>query len=369
MTKHIKRNKRVILLSVYGIVLNLTLVILKTIVGFTAFSIALLLDALNNLSDVLSSIITIVGTKLSEKKPDKEHPYGHGRIEYFSAIIIVGIVLLAGLVSLKTSFEKIIVPTELHYSFWMLLVILFGVGVKYFFGVYLKSEGNKLKSNNLIASGVDAISDSLLSFATFIGAILSYVFGINIEGYLGLLISIFIIRTSIEILKDTIDNMIGVRADSTLTKKIKQTISSHPSVKGVYDLYIHNYGPNKTIASVHIEVPNTMPASEIHILTRRIEMEIFKKYNITLTTGIYASADGKHKNIYNYLQNKIKEYNTIIGMHGFYVDDKFKFISLDLIFSFVETNADKIISDIKSELKEKFPKYEYHIIIDTDISD
>ena len=192
MNKHKKRNERVVLLSIYGIVLNLTLVILKTIVGFTAFSIALLLDALNNLSDVLSSVITIIGTKLSEKKPDREHPYGHGRIEYFSATIIVVIVLLAGLISLKESFVKIINPNDLHYSFWMLLVILFGVGVKYFFGVFLKLEGNKLNSSNLIASGIDAISDSLLSFATFIGAILSYVFGINIEGYLGLLISVFI---------------------------------------------------------------------------------------------------------------------------------------------------------------------------------
>ena len=365
-----KRNKRIVKLGLYGIIVNLVLVFLKTIIGLTAFSIAVLLDAINNLTDVLSSVITIVGTKLSEKKPDKKHPYGHGRIEYFSAVIIAIIVLLAGFVSFKESVVKIINPATLKFSLPMLFIILLGVFVKFFFGMFLKEEGKKLNSSNLIASGIDAISDSLLSFTTFIGAILSYFFSINIEGYLGIIITIFIIRTALEILGETIDDMIGVRADNTLIKKIKKTINDYDEVKGVYDLYIHNYGPNKLIASTHIEISDKLRVRDIHLLTRRIEMEIFEKYGIILTTGIYASnEEDKHTDILNYLNSIIKKYKTIIGMHGFYVDDKYKYITFDLIFDFDEENEKKILHEIKKELQKKYPKYEYHIIIDTNISD
>ena len=364
------RDKKIIKVSILGILVNLILVVFKMIVGLIAGSIAIILDAVNNLSDALSSIITIIGTKLSGKRPDKKHPYGYGRIEYFSSVIIAIIVLLAGITSFKESFDKILDPTTANYSIVSLIIIIVAVFVKFFFGRFVKNEGEKLNSGSLIASGTDAISDSVLSLSTLIAAIISLIFNISLEGYLGVIISIVIIKSAIEILKDTINDMIGVRADSDLTRKLRKIITSYKEVEGTYDLTLHNYGPNSIIATAHIQVNDNMTAKEIHGLTRKITLDVYNKYGITLTLGIYASNDtGKYKDIKTYLINLVKEYKSIIQLHGFYVDEESKYISFDIIFDFDEKNTDKIKNDIVTNLKEKYPNYDYFVVLDTDFSD
>lgn len=364
------RNKRIVQVSILGIIVNIVLVIFKSIVGLMANSIAIILDAINNLSDALSSIITIIGTKLSEKRPNKHHPYGYGRIEYFSSVIIAIIVLFAGLTSFKESFEKIIKPEIAEYTTVSLVIIIVAIFVKFFFGKYVKNQGKKLNSGSLIASGTDAISDSVLSLSTLIAAIISLIWKISLEGYLGVIISIVIIKSAIEILKDTINDMIGIRSDSELTNKIKKTINSYKEVLGVYDLSIHNYGPNKLIASAHIQLDDDTNVREVHRLTRRIEVDIYTKYGIILTLGIYASNEtGKYKEIKNYLTKLLKDYKNILEMHGFYVDQEYSLISFDLIFNFDELNPEKCTEEIKTKLKEKYPNYTFSIILDADISD
>ena len=196
-----ERDQKIIRISVYGILVNLVLVAFKATIGFFAGSIAVLLDAVNNLSDVLSSVITIIGTKLSAKKPDKKHPFGHGRVEYFSSVIIAVIVLLAGLTSLKESAEKIFSPTEADYSVVSLVIILVAVFVKFFIGRYVKKQGEALHSGSLIASGTDALSDSIISFSTFVAALISFIWHISLEGWLGAILSLYIIRAAIMILR------------------------------------------------------------------------------------------------------------------------------------------------------------------------
>ena len=183
-----ERNKTIIKTSIQGIIVNVILVIFKAEIGLIVNSIAIILDAVNNLSDALSSIITIIGTKLSSKRPDKKHPYGYGRIEYFSSVIIAVIVLVAGLTSLKESIEKIIHPEPAAYSVISLVIVIVAVFVKFFFGRYVKKQGEKLNSGSLVASGTDAISDSILSLSTFVAAIISMSFHISLEGYLGVII-------------------------------------------------------------------------------------------------------------------------------------------------------------------------------------
>lgn len=364
------RNKQIVKVSIFGIVVNLILVAFKAVIGLIVNSIAIILDAVNNLSDALSSIITIIGTKLSNKKPDKKHPYGHGRIEYFSSVIIAVIVLIAGLTSLKESIEKILHPESADYSIISLVIVIVAVFVKFFFGRYVKKQGKKLNSGSLIASGTDAISDSVLSFSTFVAAIISIIWHISLEGYLGVIISIIILKSAIEILKDAIDDMIGVRADPEVTQKLRELINSYEDVLGVYDIIIHNYGPNKIIASAHIQVEDELTAKEIHRLTRRIIVDVYNKLGILLTVGIYASNDtGEYKEIKEYIGNLLKDYKNIIQMHGFYVDEEYKSISFDLIFNFDELEPEKKIEDIIGKLKTKYPEYNFNIILDTDISD
>lgn len=364
------RDKRIIKVSVYGIVVNIILVAFKMIVGFIASSIAIVLDAVNNLSDALSSIITIIGTKLSNKRPNKKHPYGYGRVEYFSSIIIAIIVFLAGVAALRESVDRIINPTTSNYSIYSLVIIFVAVLVKYFFGNFVKNEGKKLNSSSLVASGSDAIGDSLLSLTTLVGALISYIFGINLEGYLGLLIGIMILKTSIEILKDTINDMIGIRADSEDIGKLKKIINSYEQVLGVYDLTIHNYGPNKMISSAHIQLDDNLNVRDVHRLTRRIEIDVYMKTGIILTLGIYASNDLKeYKDIKKYLNDLISNNKNIIQMHGFYVDEDIKLISFDLIFNFDEEHPEIVANDIREKLSKKFPEYNYSVILDADISD
>lgn len=364
-----ERNKQIIKISIQGIVVNLILVAFKATVGLIANSIAIILDAVNNLSDALSSIITIVGTKLSSMRPNKKHPFGYGRIEYFSSVIIAVIVLAAGATSFKESLDKIITPEPADYSIVSLVIIAVAVLVKFFFGRYVRTRGKKLNSGSLIASGTDAISDSVLSLATLIGALLSFIWHISAEGYLGIVISVFIIKTAIEILKDTIDEMIGVRTDQELVKKVKKTIKSHQGVLGVYDFTAHNYGPNKIIATAHIQIDDNTSAKAIHLLTRQIEFDVYEKYGIILTLGIYASNDApKYQEIQKTLKNILKAYKNLLQMHGFYVDEEHKIITFDLIFSFDEENPEGCISEIESKIKEKYPDYTYSIILDADIS-
>lgn len=364
-----ERNKRIIKISIQGIVVNLILVAFKAAVGFIANSIAIILDAVNNLSDALSSIITIVGTKLSAMRPNKKHPFGYGRIEYFSSVIIAVIVLVAGITSFKESLEKILEPESADYSIASLIIIAVAVLVKFFFGRYVRAQGKKLNSGSLIASGTDAISDSVLSLATLVGAILSFVWHISVEGYLGILISVFIIKTAIEILKDTIDEMIGVRTDPDLVKKVKKSIKSHQGVLGVYDFTAHNYGPNKIIATAHIQIDDNTPAKDIHLLTRQIEFDIYSKYGIILTLGIYASNDApEYQDIQKALKNILKTYENLLQMHGFYVDEEHKIITFDLIFSFDEKDPERCSKEIEAKIKAKYPEYNYSVILDADVS-
>lgn len=363
-----ERNKIIVKTSILGIIVNILLVIFKGIVGIITNSIAITLDAVNNLTDAISSIITIIGTKLSLKEPDKKHPYGYGRVEYFTSVVIALIVLFAGITAFKESLNKIINPQDVNYTYISLFIIFVFVFVKFIFGRYVKNIGKKVNSSSLVASGSDAYMDSILSFTTFIGGIINFIFKINIEGYLGIVISIFIIKSSIEILRETIDSLLGVRTDSTLSHEIKKEVMKFKEVKGVYDLNIHNYGVSKIIASLHIEVDDNKTAREIHILTRKITYLIYDKFGIILTIGIYASnEDGKYGEIKKDIVKTIKKYKTILQLHGFYVDQDTIFF--DLIFDFEENKKEKIRDEIINILKKKYPNYNYNVIIDYDITD
>lgn len=365
-----ERNKKIVKTSIIGIITNIVLVAFKATIGLIVNSIAIILDAVNNLTDAVSSIVTIVGTKLANRQPDKKHPYGHGRIEYFTSIIIAAIVLFAGITAIRESFLKIINPAETDYSIISLVIIAVAVLVKFFLGRYVKKVGKTVNSQSLVASGQDAFMDAVLSFSTLIAGILSYVWHFSIEGYLGVVISIFIIKAAIEMIKKAANSMLGERADSELSNKIKQKVLKFEEVQGVYDLNLHNYGPSKIIASLHIQVRNDMNAGEIHILTREIAYQIYDEFGITVTIGIYAANDkGEFGMIKDELERIVRDYKEILQIHGFYVDKEKSNVFFDLIIDFDAEDKKKIQEEIVMKLKEKFPEYNYNIILDPDITD
>ena len=364
------RSQIIIKTSIIGIIVNLILVIFKMTIGFLTNSIAIILDGINNLGDALSSIITIIGTKLAGKAPDKKHPYGYGRIEYLTSVLIAVIVLMAGITSVRESADKIIHPQETSYSIASLVIIAMAVAAKLVCGRYVKSVGERINAGSLIASGSDAFFDAILSLSTLIGAIISMVWGIGLEGILGLIISVIIIKAGLEMLLETLNSIIGIRADRDLSEALKETVNSFEEVRGAYDLALHNYGPAEIIGSVHIEVDDHMTAREIHKLTRQIAQKIYEEFNIILTVGVYASntSDEQVMEIKGKLSQILTEYPSVLQMHGFYAESETQTATFDLVIDF-NANPEEVQKRILAELQQLFPKYRFYIVADSDYSD
>lgn len=365
------RSKIIIRTSIKAIIVNILLVVFKAIVGVFANSIAIILDAVNNLSDAVSSIITIIGAKLANKAPDKEHPYGHGRIEYIASVIIAMIILLAGFTSLKESIEKVIKPSDVNYSAVSIVIVAVAVFVKFFLGRYVKNTGKKIDSQSLIASGTDAFFDSIVSFSTLVAAIINIVWGLKLEGYIGIVISALIIKSGIEILKETLNTIVGTRANGELSTKLKERINEFEEVHGTYDLMLHSYGPSKIMGAANIQVDEHMTAKQIHGLSKRIQGTIYKEFGIILILGIYASneSDEVAVQIEKDLREIIAEYTEIIQLHGFFVDNEKKTINFDIIIDFSADDPKKIKDEVLEKIRAKYPEYKYYIVIDSDFTD
>ncbi len=370
------REKTIIRTSVIGIIANILLVGFKATIGFIAGSISIVMDALNNLTDALSSIITIIGTKLSNKKPDRKHPFGHGRVEYITSTIIAALILFAGGLAIYESITSIVTyfssgdKTLPEFTIVSLIIIGVAILVKVGVGIFYKIQGKRVQSEALKASGTDALFDAILSTATLVGAIFAYTLGWYVEGYLGIAIGLFIIKSGIDVLRSSFSSIIGERHDPEETKSILADVSSVPGVKGAYDLIIHSYGPNKYVGSVHIGVDGGLSAKEIQIIERNIAALMASKYNMFMTVGIYAdNVDGKLSNeIRSKIQEFMKNNANILQMHGFFVDEVQKFCNFDLVFSFNEKEPEKRIEEIRSILEEAYPDMTFYIQLDRDYS-
>ena len=266
----ISREKTIVKTSIIGIVANVFLAAFKAVIGLMANSIAIVLDAVNNISDAGSSLITIVGTKLAAREPDKKHPFGYGRIEYLSAMIISVIVLYAGITSLVESVKQILHPETPDYNAVSLIIVAVAVVVKILLGRHVKKIGEKVNSDSLINSGKDATLDSVISASTLLAAGIFLLFHVSLEAWLGAIISLVIIKSGIEMLRETISQILGERNDAELARSIRKTVTSFPDVRGAYDLVLNNYGPDTWSGSIHIEVPDTYSADQLDQLIREI---------------------------------------------------------------------------------------------------
>lgn len=366
------RDKIIIRTSIIGIAANLFLAGFKAAVGLLSNSIAVVLDAVNNLSDAASSIITIVGTKLAGKAPDRKHPFGHGRVEYLTAMIIAVLVLYAGITSLVESVKKIISPEVPEYSTAALVIIAVGVVVKIILGRYVKGVGEKVNSDSLVNSGEDARLDAVITASTFVAALIYLWKGIALEAWLGAVISLVIIKSGIEMLRETLSQILGERADAELARGIKDSVMSFPDVSGVYDLVLNNYGPDTFNGSLHIEVPDSYTANELDELIRAITLEVYKKYNVLLTAiGVYSvnTKDPRVIAVREDVMKTVLDNEYVIQVHGFYLNEEKKTIRFDVIVSFDAPDRKKVYDEIVSEIGEKYPDYELQIVLDTDFSE
>ena len=366
------RESQIIKTSIIGILANIFLASFKAVIGMISNSIAIVLDAVNNLSDALSSIITIIGTKLAGKAPDKEHPYGHGRAEYLSAMLISVIILYAGTTSLIESVKKIITPEMPDYSIASLVILIVAIAVKIVLGIYVQKVGKKVNSESLIDSGKDALMDSIISTSTLIAAVIFIGFRISLEAWLGIIISVVIIKAGIDMIRSTISQIIGERIENEVSTSIKKTVSSFDKVYGAYDLILNNYGPSTFLGSIHIEIEDTMKASEIDELTRNIMEKVYNEHGVILTAiGIYSmnTQDEEIRQMREEISKIVHSYKSVLQMHGFYVNKKEKNISFDIIIDFNEKNKDEIYKEIYEKVSENYKDYDIKITMDFDASD
>lgn len=365
------RSRTIVRTSVIGIAANAFLAAFKAVIGIISGSIAITLDAVNNVSDAASSVITIIGTKLAGKAPDRKHPFGYGRIEYLTAMIISVIVLYAGVTSLVESVKKIITPETPEYSTVSLIIIGAAVVVKIILGRYVKSVGKKVNSDSLINSGEDATLDSIISAATLAAALIFIFTKVSLEAYLGAIISLVIIKSGIGMLRETLSKILGERADAELAKGIKETVNSFDLVSGAYDLVLHNYGPDTYNGSVHIEVPDTLTAEELDELIRRITVEVYKKHNVILTAvGVYSvnTKNGSAAKMRESVYDAVLAIEHVLEIHGFFVNEEKKTIRFDVIVSFDAKDREAVRQKVCEKVHEMYPEYALEIVLDTDFA-
>ena len=365
------REKTIVKTSIIGILTNVLLVGFKAFVGLMSNSIAIILDAVNNLSDALSSVVTIIGAKLGAKQPDKKHPLGYGRIEYLSSMIVAALVLYAGITSLVESIKKIIRPEAAEYGTVTLVIISVAIVVKLILGLYVKKQGKKVNSGALVASGSDAVFDAILSASVLASAIVYLIWGVSLEAYVGVVIAGFIIKAGVEMMIETLNDIIGKREDAETTKELKQIICEEESILGAYDVTLFNYGPNRNYGSVHVELPDTLTVDDVDRITRKIQVDVYQKTGVILTgIGVYSynTSNDEAAQMRNKVQETVLSHEWALQMHGFYADTEKKTARFDVVMSF-DVDRKEALETMYKEICGMYPDYEIVIVPDVDVAD
>ena len=364
------RNKKIIRVSIVGILANVLLAAFKALVGLLSGAIAILMDAVNNLSDALSSVITIVGTKLSARPADQKHPFGHGRVEYLSAIVISLIVITAGITSLVESVKKIINPSTPSYTTLTLVVIIVAIVVKLLLGVFVKGQGKALKSDALIASGADALFDAIVTLSTLVSAGIMLIWNVNLDGIFGTIISLVIVKAGIEMLSSPLGELLGTRISPEFAQQLKDKALSFDGVYGVYDIIVNNYGPNTLIGSLHISVAENATARELHLLTRSLSEAFYRDFGIIMTIGIYAvyTGDTPMARLQKAVMQASNNHPGVAQAHAFYYYADKNLITIDLVPDDSVKDIAAFADTMNKFLHEQFPEYQFFVVVDFNYS-
>ena len=277
------RQKYGTLSSIVGIICNVLLFLIKYAMGTLSHSISIVSDAFNNLSDCAGCLVTLLGYKMASKPADKNHPFGHGRMEYLTSLIIAALIIFVGIELLKNSVEKIINPVEIRFSFAVLFSLVFSIAVKLWMAVFNAELGKKINSSVLTATAKDSKSDVIATSATLIALICSLFTALPVDGVMGLLVSVFILKSGYDIVKDTVDELLGKPADPEIINHIKEYVLKNDKIIGIHDLIIHSYGPGNMIGNCHVEVKSNESFTEVHDIVDSIEREIHNNLNILMT--------------------------------------------------------------------------------------
>lgn len=363
------REHEIVKASVIGIAGNMLLVAFKMVIGFFSHSIAIILDGVNNATDALSSIITIVGTKVAGRPPDAKHPFGYGRIEYLTSVVIAVIILVAGALSLRESILKIIHPATPSYSTITITIIVVAILAKVALGIVFKRYGDKTSCEALIASGVDSNYDAVLSAGTLVVAFAQNLWNINIDGAVGVVISLVVCKTGIEVLHDALAPIIGTPEDREHVANIKRYIRTFPNVCDVHNVVMDNFGPNKIIGSVYIDVPDDLTARQVGELTRSIAKGLQDKFNVELTVGIRTdNTTPEFAPMQKALEELAKKDESVMNVHAFYVDPDTKTCYFDMVVK-LKADGKKAKDGLVAAMQKRYPGFSFDVQVETDYAE
>lgn len=368
------RNAYGSLAGIVGIVINVILFSIKFIVGLAVGSIAISADGFNNLSDAGSSIITIVGFKLADKPADKEHPFGHGRIEYLSALIVAFLVMLVGFEFIKTSFGRILNPSTITFEIIPFLFLIISIFFKFWLFVFNRKIGNKINSGALKAAATDCLGDVFTSTTVVISFLLSKFISFPLDGYMGIIVAFAILISGYKLVKETLNPLLGESPSKELVDSIKNKLLSYQHISGVHDLIIHNYGPGRILGTVHAEIPADIDIMEIHNIIDRAEREISKEFNMHLVIHMdpICIMNDDIKEVYDFIDSLIKSTDKFISFHDFRViigDDKNN-LFFDVVINHSVVKKDEEITELvdflKGEINKIYPEYNIILTVDYD---
>ena len=364
------RGKYGILSSATGIVVNILLSIVKMVIGVIANSISIISDALNNITDVGSSVVTMIGFKISQKKIDKDHPWGHGRMEYITAFIVDIIILMVGFELLKSSIDKIIHPELPAVNNVTIIILVIAVLTKLWLFLFYKKIAKTIDSNAIKGNAYDSISDSVSTLVVLISAIVAKLCGISIDGYASLIVSVFILFTGYKAIKETVDLLLGMKPDPEFIKDIEEEAKKYDMISGIHDIMVHDYGPGRKIVSFHAEVPADGDICKVHDIIDQMEQDLFEKFNCITTIHMDPIVvDNKEINdMRDFTEKIVKELNPEFSIHDFRMTDGGK--RVNLIFDLVvprdkEYDKEEIIKNVQQKIHEKDKKYFAVIKVET----
>ena len=348
------RNKYAMLSSITGIVVNILLSIFKFVVGLVSNSMSIISDAVNNITDAGSSVVSMIGFKLSQKEIDKDHPWGHGRMEYVAAFIVDVLIIIVGYQLLQTSIGKIINPEMPSITNVTIILLVVAILVKLWLFVFYRKIANTIDSAAIRGTAYDSISDTISTLAVLISAIVAKIANVSIDGYISILVSMFILFTGCKALKETIDLLLGEKPDEEFVKEIEEFSKQYELVSGIHDIMVHDYGPGRKIVSFHAEVPADCNIMKAHDIIDEMEQDIYKKFNCITTIHMdpIVTDDEEINKMRELVEKQVTEMNKEYSIHDFRMTDGGEHINL--IFDLVIPRDSKIDkAKVQKEAQER----------------
>ena len=351
-----------------GIIVNILTSAMKIVIGLAVHSIAVVSEGLNNAADAASGILTILGTKLAAMHPTEKHPFGYGRIEYLTSLVIGGLILYAGLEAFTGAVDGILHPYEVELSFLITGLIGFSAVIKLFLGTFLIREGKRIDSGSLVAVGKECRTDCIVSVVTILATLVYLLFDLSLDAYAAVITSLVIIKAGAEVLKDTVSELLGRPGDKALAQELYRVIREEPMVLNAADMMLHNYGPDAYSGSVNIEIDCGKTVEEVYANIHALQLRIMHEYHVTMVFGIYAVNNDREamKEMRGYIARFVREQEHVRSYHALYIDPKTNDIYCDLVVDYSLRDWDALEAEFRAYMHERYPENRLEVVIETE---